>query len=103
MAEQPGAEPANRWKAGHDAAEGLEHVWEAQDDHMVQHIRCTCLMVLCLLEDVCPLVHLSHPFTTKTKTQAAFAESRQNGPFYAALGFSQGANVAAALLAKQVP
>lgn len=26
-----GAEPANRWKAGHDAAEGLEHVWEAQD------------------------------------------------------------------------
>ena len=55
-----GAEPANRWKAGHDAAEGLEHVWEA-----------------------------------------ACAESRQNGPFYAALGFSQGANVAAALLAKQ--
>lgn len=31
LAEQPGAEPANRWKAGHDAAEGLEHVWEAQD------------------------------------------------------------------------
>eukprot|EP00434_Breviolum_minutum_P014470 symbB.v1.2.012759.t1/scaffold889.1/size154925/6 len=57
---QERAEPANRWKAGHDAAEGLEHVWEA-----------------------------------------ACAESRQNGPFYAALGFSQGANVAAALLAKQ--
>lgn len=39
----------------------------------------------------------------KHKKQAACAESRQNGPFYAALGFSQGANVAAALLAKQVP
>lgn len=39
----------------------------------------------------------------KQKKQAACAESRQNGPFYAALGFSQGANVAAALLAKQVP
>ena len=26
----PGAEPANRWKAGHDAAEGFQHVWEAR-------------------------------------------------------------------------
>ena len=25
-----GAEPANRWKAGHDAAEGFQHVWEAR-------------------------------------------------------------------------
>ena len=76
-------------------------------DHLVQHVHCTCLIVLCLLKDVYPLVHPSHPSPNKNKknttTQAACAESRQNGPFYAALGFSQGANVAAALLAKQVP
>lgn len=55
-----GAEPANRWKAGHDAAEGFQHVWEE-----------------------------------------ALRESRVAGGFYASVGFSQGANVAAALLAKQ--
>ncbi|CAL1162457.1 unnamed protein product [Cladocopium goreaui] len=57
---QRGAEPANRWKAGHDAAEGFQHVWEE-----------------------------------------ALRESRLAGGFYASVGFSQGANVAAALLAKQ--
>lgn len=57
----PGAEdPAKRWRAGHDTADGLEHVWED-----------------------------------------TVAEVTANGPFFATVGFSQGANVAAALLAKQ--
>eukprot|EP00439_Symbiodinium_sp_Y106_P043188 s3023_g5.t1 len=54
----PGAEdPAKRWRAGHDTADGLEH--------------------------------------------DTVAEVTANGPFFATVGFSQGANVAAALLAKQ--
>lgn len=55
-----GADPAHRWRAGHDVAQGLEHVWEA-----------------------------------------AWEETQKAGGFFAALGFSQGANVAAALIAKQ--